>query len=112
MRSVRNSARMQRDRSRFNTAPRPEIAAHVEQNLIRLNVIMHPWNSHCLRMRIQHSWRKCADNVTANLECLMDRRRLVDCAGNRLEILRIKRKRIDVTIPTNDIEWMMCHGHL
>src|SRR5215468_2622435 len=82
--------RMQRDGSRFNPATRPEIAAHVKQNFVRLNIIVHPRNSDSLWMRIEHAWRKCADDVTANFERLMDWRRLVDRAGNRLEVLRIK----------------------
>src|SRR4030095_3857952 len=112
MRPVRNSPRMQRDGSRFNPTTRPEIAAHVKQNFICLNVIVHPRNPNSLWMRIEHAWCKCAHNTTANLERLMDRRLLVDRAGDRLEVLRIKGEWINVTIPADHIEWMMRHSHL
>src|SRR5437667_6984005 len=96
MRPVRNPARMQRNRSWFNPATRPEIAAHVKQNFVRLNVVVHPRNSYGFGMRIEHPWSESADNVTADFKCLMDRRGLVDRASDRLEVLRIKRERINV----------------
>src|SRR5215831_12937727 len=112
MRPVRNPARMQCDGSRFNPATRPEIAAHVKQNFVRLNVIVHPRNPDSLWMRIEHAWCKCANDITANLECLMYRRWLVNGAGYRLEVLRVKREWINVPIPADDIEWVMRHRHL
>src|SRR5262245_57821422 len=112
MRPVRNPARMQRNRSRLNPTARPEIAAHVKQNFVRLDVIVHPRDPDGFWMRIEHAWGKCADDITANLECLMDWRRLVNCASNRLEVLRVKREWINVAIPADDVEWMMRHRNL
>src|SRR5439155_21168548 len=63
-------------------------------------------------MRIEQTRRERAHNIATNLKRLMDRRRLVNRAGDRLEILRIKREWIDVTIPADYIEWMMRHRHL
>src|SRR5438552_7364164 len=62
-------------------------------------------------MRIQESRRERADNVTADLESLMDRRRLMHGAGNRLEILRVKSEWINVAIPADDVERVMRHRH-
>src|SRR5438067_12384034 len=62
-------------------------------------------------MRIQESRRERTDNVTADLECLMDRRRLMHGAGNRLEILRVKSEWINVAIPADDVERVMRHRH-
>src|SRR5215470_5087359 len=101
---VRDPARMQRNRSWFNPATRSEIAAHVKQNFVRLDVIVHPRDSDGLWMCIEQARRKCADDITANLESLMDRRRLVDRASDRLEILRVKRERINVAVPADHIE--------
>src|SRR5439155_6786240 len=112
VRTVWNAARMQRNRSWFNPAPRSEISAYVKQNFVRFHIVVHPRNLHGFRMRIEHPWSESADNVTANFKCLMDRRGLVDGAGNRLEVLRIKREWINVAIPANHIEWMMRHRHL
>src|SRR5262245_25503676 len=112
MRTVRNPARMQRDGSWLNPATRPEIAAHVKQNFVRLNIIVHPGNPDSLWMRIEHAWCKCAHDIATNLECLMDRRRLMNRTSNRLEVLRVKGKRINVAIPADDIERVMRHRHL
>src|SRR5262245_24336080 len=112
MRPVWNPARMQRNRSWFNPATRSKIAAHIKQNFVRLNVVVHPRDPNRLWMRIEQTWRKGADYITANLKCLMDRRRLVDRYVDPLEVLSIKRERINVAIPSDDIERMMGHRHL
>ena len=62
-------------------------------------------------MCIQKSRREGADNITANLEGLMDGRRLMDRSGDRLEVLGVKGEWIDVAVPTDDIERMMRHRH-
>src|SRR6266516_6033446 len=62
-------------------------------------------------MRIEKTRSKRADDVTANLESLMNRRRLVHRTGDRLEILRIESERIQITIPANCIEGMMRQRH-
>src|SRR6266404_2629525 len=109
---MRNPARMQRDRGRLNPAPRSEISPHVKQNFVGFNIVVHPRNLYGLRMSIEHPRRKCAHDVSANFKCLMDWRRLVNRAGDRLEVLRVKSEWIDVTIPANDVERMMRHRHL
>ncbi len=103
---------MQRDRSRFDSAPRAEISAHVKQHFVGFNVVVHPRNLYGLGMRIEQPRRECAHDIAANLKRLMDWRRLVNRAGDRLEVLRIKRERINVAIPADHIEWMMRHRHL
>src|SRR5436190_2884956 len=62
-------------------------------------------------MGIEQARCKSANDVTANLKCLMDRGRLMHGSGNRLEILGVESERIKITIPTKYIEWMMRHGH-
>src|SRR6059036_227140 len=64
MRPVRNPARMQRNRSWFNPATRPEIAAHVKQNFVRFNVVVNPRDPDGLWMRIQHSRCERTDDIT------------------------------------------------
>src|SRR5439155_27156268 len=107
MRTVRNATRMQGDGPALDSAARSEIATHVKQNFVRFDVVVHPRNFYRLRVRIEQARRKCAHNVTANLKRLMDRRRLMHRAGDRLEILRVKSKRIKITIPADGIEWIM-----
>ena len=62
-------------------------------------------------MRIEKARRECANNVTADFKCLMDRRRLMHRAGDRLEILRVKCERIQITVPAHRIERMMRQRH-
>src|SRR5438046_10493622 len=111
MRPVRNTARMERDRARLNAFARAEIAAHVKEYFVGFDVVVHPRNFHRFRMIIEHARRKGADDVTANLEGLMDWRRLMDGAGDRLEILRVEGEGIDEAIPAEDIERMMGVHH-
>src|SRR5437588_13076350 len=62
-------------------------------------------------MGIEKARRERADNVSPNLKRLMDWRRLMNRAGDRFEILGVKRERINVSIPADNIERMMRHGH-
>src|SRR6476619_639577 len=82
MRSVRNSARMQGNRTALDPAPRPEIPADVKQNLVSFHVIMNPRNLDRLWMGIEETRRERADDITAHFKRLMDRRRLVHRARN------------------------------
>src|SRR5205809_8146116 len=104
MRSMRNSARMQRDRRRLDSFSRTKIAAHVKQYFVGFNVVVHQGNFDRFRMEVEVTRCECTDNVAANLEGLMDRRRLMHRARDRLKILRGKCERINVTLPADDIE--------
>src|SRR5437763_4199010 len=103
MRSMRDSARMQGDRGRLNPLSRSEISADVEQDLVRFHIVMNPGDLHCFRVIIEHPRSECADHVAPDFESLMDRRRLMDRAGNRLEVPGVKGEWINVTVPTHDI---------
>ena len=48
MGAVRNATRVQRDGTALNSAPRTKVPAHVKQNFVSLDVVVHPWNSHGL----------------------------------------------------------------
>src|SRR4029453_10422403 len=62
-------------------------------------------------MRIQQARRESTNDISADLKCLMDRRRLMDRAGDRLEILRVESERGEIPIPTDRIERMMRQRH-
>src|SRR2546423_3520210 len=62
-------------------------------------------------MRVEHSRRKCADDVTANFKGLMDWRRLMQCSSDRLEILRVKCEWVEIAVPADRIEGMPCQRH-
>src|ERR1051326_3307478 len=111
MRAVWNATRMERDRGRLDSATRSEISAHVKKNLVGFDIVMHPGNFHCFGMRIEQTRRERAHNITTDLKCLMNRRRLMNRTRDRLEILRIECERINVSVPADDIEGMMRHRH-
>src|SRR5262249_35562077 len=108
MRPMWNSTRMQRNRTTLDPAPGTKISAHVKENFVGLDVVVYPRNFYRLRMCIEHSRRKRAHHISANLKGLMDRRRLVHRSGDRFEILRVEGERVEIAIPTDRIERMMC----
>src|SRR5205823_2235569 len=83
----------------------------IKQNFVGFDVIVDPRNFYRFGMGIEKTRRERADNVSANLKRLMDRGRLMNRAGDRFEILGVKRERINVSIPADNIERMMRHGH-
>src|SRR5437763_12881420 len=107
MRTVRDAAWMQRDRAALNTAARSEVSTHIKEHFVGFDIIVHPRNFHGLGMGIEETRCECANNVPTNLKRLMNGRRLMDRAGNRLEILGVERERIEITIPAHRIEGMM-----
>ena len=62
-------------------------------------------------MIIEEARRKGADDIAADLEGLMNRRRLMDRAGDRLEVLRVESVGIKESIPAERIERMMRMHH-
>src|SRR5947207_14191907 len=99
MRSVRNSAWMEGDRGRLDPAPRPEITAHIKQNFVGFDIIVDPRNFDSLGVRIEQARRESTDDVAADFKCLMNGRRLMHCSGNRLKVLSVKSKGVNVTVP-------------
>src|SRR5262252_2804367 len=63
-------------------------------------------------MRIEQPRCERANNIAPNLKRLMDRRWLMNRAGNRLEILGVECERIHEPIPADHVEWMMGHCYL
>src|SRR5215212_5605347 len=111
MRAVRNTARMQRDGTSLDTAARTEISAHVKEHFVGFNVVVHPRNLYRFRMIIEHPRRKCADYIPPDFKRLMNRRRLMNCTGDRFKISGVEREWVDKAIPPHHVEWMMSHNH-
>src|SRR5438552_18369062 len=103
VRAVRDPARMQRNRAAFDPAARTKISAYIKQYLVGFDVVVHPWNFYGLGVRIEHARRERADQVATDLECLMDRRRLMYRARDRLEVLGVEGERIEKAVPSHRI---------
>src|SRR5437016_14366872 len=111
MRTVRDAARVKGDRTALDAASRSEVSADVKQNFVSFDVVVHPRNFYRFRMRIEHPRRERADNIATHFKGLMDGRRLMDRARNRLEILGVKSKGIEIPIPAERVERMMRMDH-
>src|SRR5262249_15646178 len=96
MRTVWDPARMLRNRTSLDATWGTEVTADIEQDFIRFHIVVHPRDLDCLRMGIEKARGKGADDIAANLKGLMNRRRLMHGAGNRLKVLRVKGKGIDI----------------
>ncbi len=53
MRAVRNPAGMQGDRAGLDASAGTKVAANIKEDLIGLDVVMHPRDLHCLWMGIE-----------------------------------------------------------
>src|SRR5687767_15723432 len=111
MRSVGNAARVQRERPRLHTFARAEVPAHIEKDFVRFGVVVRPRDTHRFGMMIEKTRRKGADNVSADLERLVDRRWQMYRSRKRLEIIRVESERIDESVPAHHIARIMRQHH-
>ena len=65
----------------------------------------------CFRMEVQHSGAEGADHEPVGFKGLMDRRRHVVLASDRLEVHDVKCNRIDKAVPSDDIKGMVITAH-
>ena len=109
MRAVRDAGGVDADRCTAEFLPSAEIriAAHVERHFVRLGVAVHVRHLDRVADDVQLPRRERADDEAVALERLMNRRRLMDRAGERLEILRVERERINDPVPADDVERML-----
>ena len=87
MRPVRDAARMQRDVSGGNVVAAHEIAVHVIQHLIRINVAVVVRGRNGLRMVIVEARAEGTHHKCGGLEGDVDGGRLVYAPRNRFEIM-------------------------
>jgi hypothetical protein len=59
------------------------------------------------RVVVELAWHEGAHDVVAAGEGLVDRRRLVDATGDRLEIADVEDVRVQVAVPADDVEGMV-----
>src|SRR5439155_9450626 len=89
VRAVRNAARMQSDGGFLDALAAGKMASNIEEHFIRLDVGMRPGNADGFRMRVEHAWSEGAEDKPRRIESLMDRRRLMERPGDRLEVIGI-----------------------
>src|SRR5260370_14156599 len=108
--AVRDAARVKRDTRLLDAFAAGKMAPNIEEHFIRLDVGMRPGNADGFRVRVEHAWSEGADDKPGRIKSLMDRRRLVERAGDWLEVVGIKRVRVKHAIPTDYVEGMMGEG--
>ncbi len=112
VRTVRNAVGMMGDAPEFNSLPAHELARRVVQHLVRIHVAVIVRCRNRLGVKIVRPRTERADDEAIALKSLMHRRRLVNPANDRLEIPDVERPRVEVSIPSNDVEWVVIENDL
>ena len=94
-------------RSFLDAAAAAEAAAHVVQHLVGLHVGMGVGHLDRLGMRVEQARGKGADDEAGRVEGLLHRRRLMDRAGDRLEVVGVEGVGIDHAVPADHVEGMV-----
>ena len=104
MRTVRQARGMQRDRADVHALPRAEVAGDVIDHLLALQIRVVIRDRDRERVEVELARTERADHEVAPGEGLVRRRRLVDAARDRLEIVDRERPRIEIAVPADDVE--------
>src|SRR4051812_45426980 len=103
MRTVRNAVGMNRHRCRLDAAPRHEVALHVINDLVRIDVRVVVRRGYRERVIVEQTRNKRAHDESRPVERLMDGRRLMHPSGNRLEVVDVEREWPQMTVPPDDV---------
>ncbi len=104
LRPVRQAARVQGDHPDVHALARAELAVDVVDGLLGLDVRVVVGQRDRLRVVVELARAERADHEVLALEGLVHRRRHVDAAGDRLEVVGVERVRVDVAVPADDVE--------
>src|SRR5688572_32873321 len=104
MGSVRNAVRMVRDAAELDALAAHELTRRVVQHFVRIHVAVVVRSGYRFRVEIIRTRAEGANNEPVTLESLVDRRRLVHAPYDRLEVVNVERPRIEVAVPTHDVE--------
>ncbi|KFK22380.1 hypothetical protein AALP_AAs73115U000100, partial [Arabis alpina] len=105
-RPVGVAARVQRDRPDpdARALARLVVAADVEHDLVGVDVGVVVGHRDRLRVVVDLARAERADHEAARLEDLVHRRRLVDLAGDRHEVLDVERVGVEAAVPAHHVE--------
>src|SRR5262245_4318786 len=105
--AVRNTTGMQCDHTTRYILTAHEIAIHIIQHFITVDVAVVVRRRYCLRMVIEQTRTERTHHIVITLKGLVYGRRLVYTAGNRLKIVNAESKRITITVPPYNIKRMV-----
>src|SRR5205814_10150734 len=90
---VRDAGGMERERGKLHAAAAHEVTGHVVDDLVAVDVRMVVGRRDRERVVVELAGYERADDEVPGLERLVDRRRLVDPAGDRLEVRDVEPER-------------------
>src|SRR5215470_2285017 len=99
MRPVRDPVWMHREGGWADALARHEVALHVVDDFVGIDVRMVVRRGNRERMVVEEPWDERAHHEARALEGLMYWRRLMHAPGDRFEIANVERKRPEVTVP-------------
>jgi hypothetical protein len=95
------------DRGGFHALPRHELARHVVDDLVGVDVGVVVGRRDGLRVVVEEPRHERAQHEAGAVERLVHGWRLVDTAGDWLEVVDVERERPQVAVPADDVERMM-----
>src|SRR5262245_15959061 len=104
LRPVRQARRMERDGLQLDPLPRSELTGDVVDHRLGLQVRVMVWQRHGHGVVVQLAGAERADDEAGALEGLVHRRGLVHAPRDRLEVVDVERVRVDVAVPSHDVE--------
>src|SRR5439155_127121 len=104
VRAVRNPGGMDRERRDLHASAAHEVAGHVVDDLVTVDVRVVVRRRDRERVVVELAGHERADDEVARLEGLVDGRRLVDPAGDRLEVTDVEPERPEVADPADEVE--------
>src|SRR5262249_20858673 len=108
--AVRNAARVEGKGADLDTATAAEVAAHIIDHLIGVDIAVVVGHRHRLGMVIQLARTERADNEARPFKRLVDRRRLMNTASDRLEVVDAEGIGIEIAIPADHIQRVEIEG--
>lgn len=107
VRAVRDAAGVQRDHAALHVFAAHEVAVHVIEHLIGVNVGVVVGCGNRERVVVVHARHEGADHKVVPVEGLVYRRRHVQATRDRLEIVDAEREGIHETVPAHHVERMI-----
>ena len=109
LRTVDEPGGVQADRTDPDARPGPahEVTVGVEEHLVGVDVGVVVRHLHGVGTEVVQPGHERADDEAVPGEGLVHRRRLVEGADDRCEVVDAQRPRVDVAVPADDVEGML-----
>ncbi len=103
VRAVRDALGVQAHRPDVDAPARLVVALHVVEHLVGVEVRVVVGHRHRFRVEVEHPRAEGADHEVVTLERLVDRRRHVELADDRREVVDVEDVRVVAPVPPDDV---------